>query len=124
MSKSEHRICEPKVSVLGVFLSGHLALDAAQVQQVEVAGQDGLERGEGLQRRDAASFGQDGQHQDLVVQEGVCHVTEYRREASCCTVHHLQGHRDRFVPQWYVTVSLSRCFAITALHEEWALITL
>lgn len=70
-------------------VSLHLALDAAQVQQVEVAGQDGLERGEGLQRRDAAAFGQDGQRQRLVVQEGVGHVTQYRREAVCCTVHHL-----------------------------------
>ncbi len=80
-------------------MSRHLALDAAQVEQVEVAGQDGLERGEGLQRRDAASFGQDGQRQDLVVQEGVGHVTEYRREAVCCAVHHLLEGRDRFKPQ-------------------------
>lgn len=77
-----------------VCFSSHLALDAAQVQQVEVAGQDGLERGEGLQRRDASSFGQDGQRQDLVVQERVGHVTEYRREAICRTVHHLWEGRD------------------------------
>lgn len=50
-----------------LFSSRHLTLDAAQVQQVEVTGQDGLERGEGLQGRDAASFWQDGQRQDLVV---------------------------------------------------------
>lgn len=81
------------------FWSRHLALDAAQVEQVEVAGQDGLERGEGLQGRDAASFGQDGQRQDLVVQEGVGHVTEYRREAICCAVHHLQEGGDRVKPQ-------------------------
>lgn len=77
-----------------MFWTLYLALDAAQVQQVEVAGKDGLEGGEGLQRRDAASFWQDGQRQDLVVQDGVGHVTEYRREASCCTVHHLDEGRD------------------------------
>lgn len=66
---------------------------------MDVAGQDGLERGKGLQRRDAASFVQDGQRQDLVVQEGVGHVTEYGREASCCTVHHLEEGRDRLKPQ-------------------------
>lgn len=48
---------------------------------MEVAGQDGLERGEGLQRRDAASFGDYGQRQDLVVQEGAGHVTENGGEA-------------------------------------------
>ncbi|TNN87817.1 hypothetical protein EYF80_001781 [Liparis tanakae] len=71
----------------------HLALDAAQVEQVEVAGQVGLERGEGLQGRDAASLWQDGQRQDLVVQEGVGHVTEDGREAGRCTVHHLEEGR-------------------------------
>lgn len=76
-------------------MSRHLALDAAQVQQMEVAGEDGLERGEGLQRRDAASFGQDGQRQDLVVQEGAGHVTEDRREAGRRTVHHLEADGDR-----------------------------
>lgn len=73
----------------------YLALDAAEVQQVEVAGQDGLEGCEGLQGRDAAPFGQDGQRQDLVVQQGVGHVTEYGGEAGCCSVHHLEGSRDR-----------------------------
>lgn len=70
--------------------SRYLALDAAQVQQVEVTGEEGLEGGEGLQRRDAASFRQDGQRQDLMVQDSVGHVTEYRWEACCCTVRHLE----------------------------------
>lgn len=73
-----------------LFLTVHLVLDAAQVYQAEVARKDGLEGGKGLQRRDAAPFWQDGQRQDFVVQDGVCHVTQYRREASCCTVHHLE----------------------------------
>lgn len=59
----------------------HLALDAAQVDQAKVAGQNGLERGEGLQRRDAASFGNYRQCQDVVVQEGAGHVTENGGEA-------------------------------------------
>lgn len=59
----------------------HLALDAAQVDHAKVAGQNGLERGEGLQRRDAASFGNYGQCQDVVVQEGAGHVTENGGEA-------------------------------------------
>lgn len=79
-----------------LFQSGHLSLDAAQVQQVEVAWKDGLERGEGLQSRYAASFWQHRQRQDVMVQESVSHVTEYRWEASGCTVHHLEDDRDRF----------------------------
>lgn len=77
-------------------LARHLALDAAQVHQVEVAGQDGLEGGEGLQRRDATSLGQDRQRQDLMIEEGIGHVTENRWEAICCTVHHLWWGTDRF----------------------------
>lgn len=64
---------------------------------MEVAGKDGLKRCEGLQGRNAASFGQDRQRQDLVVQEGAGHVTEYRWEAGCCTVHHLEDSRKRFM---------------------------
>lgn len=59
----------------------YLALDAAQVDQAEVAGQGGPEGGEGLQQRDASSLGQHGQRQHLVVQEGARHVTDHRREA-------------------------------------------
>lgn len=75
-----------------VMVSGqtrHLGLDAAQVDHAKVAGQDGLERGEGLQRRDAASFGNYRQCQDVVVQEGAGHVTENGGEAGRCAVHHL-----------------------------------
>lgn len=67
----------------------HLALDAAQVDQEKVTGQDGLERGKGLQRRDAPSFGDYWQRQDLVVQEGAGHVTENGGEAGRCGVHYL-----------------------------------
>lgn len=67
----------------------HLALDAAQVDHAEVAGQDGLERGKGLQRRDAPSLGDHWQRQDLVVQEGAGHVTENGGEAGRCGVNHL-----------------------------------
>lgn len=80
-----------------VFLkkkSSYLALDAAQVHQVEVAREDGLERGEGLQRRNATFFGQNGQSQDVVVEERAGHVTGYRWEASCCAVHHLWEDAD------------------------------
>lgn len=87
--KSTHRISKTKVAAGVLIALPHLALDAAQVHQAEVAGQDGLERGEGLQRRDAASLRQDGQRQDLVVQEGVGHVAEYRWEAICRAVRHL-----------------------------------
>lgn len=69
----------------------HLALDAAQVDHAEVAGQDGLERGKGLQRRDAPSLGDYWQRQDLVVQEGAGHVTENGGEAGRCGVNHLWG---------------------------------
>lgn len=75
-----------------VMVSGqtrHLALDAAQVDHAKVAGQDGLERGKGLQRRDAASFGNYRQCQDVVVQEGAGHVTENGGEAGRRAVHHL-----------------------------------
>lgn len=68
----------------------YLALDAAQVDQAEVAGQGGPEGGEGLQQRDASSLGQHGQRQHLVVQEGAGHVTEHRREAVGAAVSHLR----------------------------------
>ena len=55
----------------------HLTLDATQVHQVEVAGQDGLQRRKSLQGGDATSFGQHGERQDLMVQVGAGHVTEY-----------------------------------------------
>lgn len=71
------------------FQTHHLALDAAQVDHVKVAGQDGLERGKGLQRRNAPSFGDYWQCQDLMVQEGAGHVTENGGEAGRCGVHHL-----------------------------------
>ena len=92
--------CEFLYSSCGGASAPHLALDAAQVQQVEVAGQEGLEGGEGLQRRDAASFGQHGQRQHLVVQDGVGYVTEYRREAACRTVHHLKRESHGLNPRW------------------------
>lgn len=73
---------------LGVLL----VLDAAQVHKVEVTRESGLKRSKGLQGRDAPSFGQDGQCQNLVVQDGIGHVTEYRGEASCPNIHHLVAH--------------------------------
>lgn len=77
------------LDVYCVFCFLYLGLDAAQVHKVEVTGQSGLQRSKGLQRWDASPFGQDGQCQYLVVQDGVGHVTEYRGEASCPNVHHL-----------------------------------
>lgn len=74
--------------------SPHLVLDAAQVQQVEVAGKPGHERGEGLQRRDAASFGHDGKRQHLVVEDSTGHVAEYGGEARRGAVRPLQERRD------------------------------
>lgn len=71
----------------------YLALDAAQVDQAEVAGQGGPERGEGLQQRDASPLGQHGQRQHLVVQEGAGHVTDHRREAVGGAVGHLREGR-------------------------------
>lgn len=67
-----------------VVVSGqtrHLGLDTAQVDHAKIAGQNGFERGEGLQRRDATSFGNYRQCQDVVVQEGAGHVTENGGEA-------------------------------------------
>lgn len=61
---------------------------------MEVAGQDGTERGERLQRGDAASLRQNGQSQDVVVEERAGHVTGYGWEASCGAVHHLWEGAD------------------------------
>lgn len=56
---------------------------------MDIAGKDGLERGERLKRRDTASFGQDRQRQDVVVEQGAGRVTDKRWEARRCAVHHL-----------------------------------
>lgn len=71
----------------------HLALNAAQVDYVKIAGQDRPERGIGLQRRNASSFWDYWQRQDLMVQEGAGHVTENGGEVGRCGVHHLYGGR-------------------------------
>lgn len=52
-----------------------LVLDAAQGHQVHVTGECSLQRGKGLQRGDASAFGQNGQWQNFMVQDGIGHVT-------------------------------------------------
>lgn len=89
----------------------HLALDAAQVDHAKVAGQDGLERGEGLQRRDAASFRNYRQRQDVVVQEGAGHVTENGGEAGRCAVHHLWGVEADLVTRTSMAIGRFLIFA-------------
>lgn len=68
-----------------------LVLNAAQVEQVEVAWHGAREGAEGLQGWHAALLRQHRQGQDFVVQEHGGHVTEQRREADWLAVVHLLG---------------------------------
>lgn len=65
------------------------ALDAPEVQQVEVAGQSASQWGEGSHGWHAMFPGQHGQCQHLMVEDGGGHVTEQRREADRSAVHRL-----------------------------------
>jgi len=66
------------------------ALDAPEVQQVEVAGQGASQWSEGTNGRHAVFPGQHGQCQHLMVQDGGGHVTEQRWEADWSAVHRLE----------------------------------
>lgn len=66
------------------------ALDAPEVQQVEVAGQGASQWSEGTHGWHAMFPGQHRQCQHLVVQDGGGHVTQQRREADWSTVHRLE----------------------------------
>lgn len=82
--EEQSRVRRRSVSVLQ-------ALDAPEVQQVEVAGQGASQWSEGTNGRHAVFPGQHGQCQHLMVQDGGGHVTEQRREADSSAVHRLSS---------------------------------
>lgn len=66
------------------------ALDAPEVQQVEVTRQRASQWGKGAHGGHAVFSGQHGQHQHIMVKDGRGHVTEQRWETDCSAVRHLE----------------------------------